>query len=305
VKRLALDLFLVVIFLIFSVHSVMAAPGDVWLHPPTSTVSINSDFDMEVHLDSGNLLFGVYQFSLTFNPTFLQVNTSIGTNGVEAGPDGFLASAAVDNVAGTIVVNGFDIGGKGPGIDLHALTIHFTSLGNEVTDTPITLLIEQLGNPLGDPIGTQPRPYNGQGALVTIISGNPLSVSVDPSCSNLIMGTVESNPPGINCPGDCSETYQPGTPVTLSATPVKGNVILDHWGGDCAGTVGDVCNLVMDTGKNVQAIFKVLIGDVDCDGSVTILDALLTARRSAGLPMDQTNWCGDQPGPFDGSVAGG
>ena len=37
--------------------------------------------------------------------------------------------------------------------------------------------------------------------------------------SGLGLGTVTSSPAGVNCGGDCSETYDAGTVVVLTATP--------------------------------------------------------------------------------------
>jgi hypothetical protein len=48
-------------------------------------------------------------------------------------------------------------------------------------------------------------------------------------------GGVTSNPPGIDCPNDCSATYADGTQVTLFATADLGYDFY-RWGGACQGT---------------------------------------------------------------------
>jgi hypothetical protein len=48
-------------------------------------------------------------------------------------------------------------------------------------------------------------------------------------------GTVASTPVGIDCGVDCSETYAPGTLVTLSATPAGGMVFTGWSSGGCSG----------------------------------------------------------------------
>jgi hypothetical protein len=48
-------------------------------------------------------------------------------------------------------------------------------------------------------------------------------------------GTVASTPVGIACGADCSETYAPGTLVTLSATPATGMVFTGWSSGGCSG----------------------------------------------------------------------
>jgi len=66
-------------------------------------------------------------------------------------------------------------------------------------------------------------------------------------------GTVTSNPAGIECGSDCSETFFEGTKVLLVATPAQGSVF-DHWsGGSCAGT--DTCTATMSTNRTVKAVF--------------------------------------------------
>ncbi|MBL8626094.1 MAG: InlB B-repeat-containing protein [Myxococcales bacterium] len=65
-------------------------------------------------------------------------------------------------------------------------------------------------------------------------------------------GTVTSNPPGITCGGDCSETYAQGTVVTLTATPDGGSTFAG-WSGACAGT--GTCMVTMDAAQTVTANF--------------------------------------------------
>ena len=78
----------------------------------------------------------------------------------------------------------------------------------------------------------------------------PLSVSVTGT------GTVTSSPSGINCGADCSETYNDGTSVTLTATPGVGQGFTG-WGGACSGT-STTCTLSMTAARSVSATFAPL-----------------------------------------------
>jgi hypothetical protein len=75
-------------------------------------------------------------------------------------------------------------------------------------------------------------------------------------------GTVTSSPAGINCPGDCSETYLAGSEIELTATPDPG-YRLTTWSGACAG-IG-VCTVTMDQARTAGALFEVVIDDLFSD----------------------------------------
>ena len=61
-------------------------------------------------------------------------------------------------------------------------------------------------------------------ALPAVAAAQPsdktLTVTIAPGGG----GTVVSAPPGINCPGDCTETYTHGTDVTLTPTADVGKI---------------------------------------------------------------------------------
>jgi hypothetical protein len=66
-------------------------------------------------------------------------------------------------------------------------------------------------------------------------------------------GTVTSDLAGIDCGSDCSEGYDHGTEVTLSASP-GANSLFDGWSGEgCSGT--ETCVVTMDQARNVTATF--------------------------------------------------
>jgi uncharacterized repeat protein (TIGR02543 family) len=65
-------------------------------------------------------------------------------------------------------------------------------------------------------------------------------------------GTVTSTPAGIDCGSDCSESFNSGAFVTLTATPETGSTFSD-WSGACSGAGG--CVVTMDAAKSVIATF--------------------------------------------------
>jgi endo-1,4-beta-D-glucanase Y len=73
------------------------------------------------------------------------------------------------------------------------------------------------------------------------------------SKAGLGAGTISSTPAGINCGTDCTESYNQGTSVTLTATPALGSV-LSVWSGACAGTAA-TCTVSMTAAKSVTASF--------------------------------------------------
>ena len=79
-------------------------------------------------------------------------------------------------------------------------------------------------------------------------------------------GRVTSTPAGIDCPGDCRESFLPGTQVSLVANGGDESIFVG-WSGDCSGT-GEC---VVDAGADpsVTATFDTgrLVVDRDGDGA--------------------------------------
>lgn len=74
----------------------------------------------------------------------------------------------------------------------------------------------------------------------------PLTVTMDGQ------GTITSGPAGINCVGDCVQSYNPGALVNLVARPEIGWTFTG-WGGACSGT--GACAVTMDQVTSVTATF--------------------------------------------------
>jgi len=73
-------------------------------------------------------------------------------------------------------------------------------------------------------------------------------------------GTVTSAPAGVDCGADCTEDYDDGTTVTLTAT-ADGNYDFTGWSGDCSGTT-TTCQVVMSEARTVTPLFtrKMMMG---------------------------------------------
>src|SRR5947207_4672760 len=66
-------------------------------------------------------------------------------------------------------------------------------------------------------------------------------------------GTVSSNDASINCGSTCSASFNPGTMVTMTATPAAGSTF-GGWGGACSGTAA--CVVTMNSAQTVSATFN-------------------------------------------------
>jgi len=81
---------------------------------------------------------------------------------------------------------------------------------------------------------------------------DPALVGLTVELAGTGIGTVSSSPPGITCGQDCSEAYERGSEVTLTAGAAPGSVFVG-WTGACTGS--EPCVLTMDEPKAVTATF--------------------------------------------------
>ncbi len=75
------------------------------------------------------------------------------------------------------------------------------------------------------------------------------------------MGTVTSSPSGIDCGSDCSEPFDAGTVVTLTAAPDAGSTFMGWSGGGCTGTGSCVATVTAVTA--VAATFTLTTQTLD------------------------------------------
>ncbi|MGH8240524.1 MAG: InlB B-repeat-containing protein, partial [Steroidobacteraceae bacterium] len=90
-------------------------------------------------------------------------------------------------------------------------------------------------------------------------------------------GSVTSTPAGIDCGSDCSESYDQGTAVTLSAAAASGQQF-QSWGGACAGSSSS-CTLSMAAARDVSAQF--VANTPPADVQAPTVPGNLTAQASA------------------------
>jgi hypothetical protein len=88
---------------------------------------------------------------------------------------------------------------------------------------------------------------------ITLTPPPPPHFTLTVTTSGLGRGTVTSNPPGIDCGADCSESYVEGTAVTLTATPALGSIFMG-WNG-CDAVSGARCTVTVNADRSVSAHF--------------------------------------------------
>jgi hypothetical protein len=141
---------------------------------------------------------------------------------------------------------------NGPGISCPSDCSENYPLGTTVTLTAAPTGGSTFAGWSGDCTGatctlTMNEPHSVAATFNAPVVLFPLTVTINGSGTGTVAG------PGINCPGDCAESYVSGTTVMLTATPGGGSSL--NWGGDCAGQTGPTCTVVMTAARNVIATF--------------------------------------------------
>ena len=88
---------------------------------------------------------------------------------------------------------------------------------------------------------TQDSPW-----LVRLDNQAPLALSVSGP------GSVSADVPGLQCAQSCSTTWNSGTRLALTATPIPGAKLV-RWGAACVGSAG--CTVTVGSGSSLSALF--------------------------------------------------
>ncbi len=86
-----------------------------------------------------------------------------------------------------------------------------------------------------------------------------------------------SSPSGINCGADCSEQYDQGTVVTLTALPEAGSIFTGWSGEGCSGT--GTCVINMNSDKSVTATFNTSVPSPDLTGQWTFFNQICKTKK--------------------------
>ena len=95
--------------------------------------------------------------------------------------------------------------------------------------------------------------YSNEDCAMAALAFQTITVSTAGSGS----GTVTSIPGGISCGADCTEDYDSGSVVTLTATPATGSVFTGWSDAGCSGT--GTCTVTMDSDTTVTATFNLQV----------------------------------------------
>jgi Cu/Zn superoxide dismutase len=134
--------------------------------------------------------------------------------------------------------------------------------------------------------GGEIRGQIGAVPLLTVLKGGTGSSTT----------AITSSPSGINCGGDCTEAYNNGTSVTLTAGTAAGDSVFKGWtGGGCQGLT---CTVTLTADTTVTAVYTLLSSSITftddplTPGTTLVRAAHITELRSAINTLRTNNGLG-------------
>ncbi len=167
-------------------------------------------------------------------------------------PDTYSVTVTMAGVYGSSTVTS-----SPSGIDCSTDCSESYNTGTDITLTANPISGYTFSGWSGDCTGTGTCVINdiaGAKAITATFAAVPRTVTVTMS-GDYGASTVTSNPVGINCISDCTENYDNGTNVTLTANPASGYTF-SNWSVDCTGSSTCVFNNI-SANKSVTANFIV------------------------------------------------
>lgn len=136
------------------------------------------------------------------------------------------------------------------------------------------------------------------------------------------VGSVVSDPAGINCPGACFHGFEQGTLLRLTATPQAGYVFTRWTGGPCESSANPVCEFTVQqsdtagaefrTQQNLSVLFEGLgsgrvtsapVG-ADCTSNCFVQFPTGTTVTLTATPAPGSQFAGWITSPFPGDCVG-
>ncbi|MBN2536532.1 MAG: TRAP transporter large permease subunit [Spirochaetales bacterium] len=125
-------------------------PGEAWLKKEQKAVRAGDSFFTEIHVDTGDQKLAHYEIRFEYDPEIIQVNTTMGNNGIDPAGNGFVSVVEIPG-NGVLVAKGEDTG-KYPSRDLHLITIHWTAQkkGKTKINIDVFAFLDEFGDEIGN-----------------------------------------------------------------------------------------------------------------------------------------------------------
>ncbi|MCG3116636.1 MAG: InlB B-repeat-containing protein [Candidatus Manganitrophus sp. SA1] len=207
-------------------------------------------------IDCGAICQANYNFGTVVTLTAATTNGSTfgGWSGDADCADGSVTVNAARNCTATFTLNQHTLtisqAGTGSGTVSGAGTYNFGAVATVTATANTGSTFGGWSGPNGTECATGSVTMNANKSCIATFTLNTFNLTVAKTGSG--EGTVTSNPAGINCGTDCTETYDINTQVNLTANP-SSDSLFTGWSGACTGTGS--CVVTMDAAKSVTATF--------------------------------------------------
>ncbi len=252
-----------------------AAEGDVWIAPTTQEIGANTNFDIDVHIDTGGKNLGAFNMYLDFDPTKITIDTIRGVNpsldtgkGFDKGLDTInyiMTSNSGDIANGHFRFAGITANGYANGNNKHLITIHVKTMVAEGT-TSLSLRVNELSDDFGHVLTAG----NITGAIATVaditaptitevtpVTTPTNDITPDYSFSSDEVGTITYG-------GDCSSST---TSVVAGNNTITFNPLL-------AGTHNNCTITVTDSAGNISGVLNVTSFDTTTSTCIGVSSTL-------------------------------